>query len=66
MIDLPSQTYLLLGSIFLALSLVVAFVKRRSKRNAEYEKAKQDLDAAVDRRDWNAVDAARRRLHKNR
>lgn len=57
-----TTAYFIAGSIFLLFSGIGTIWAWNKKRNDEHEKAKKDLDAAVDARDWNAVDDARSRL----
>ena len=59
-----STTWLILAIVFTVLSGIVWIVTKISKRNETYEKAKQDLESAIDKRDWNLVDDARRRMHQ--
>lgn len=58
--------WLILALAFLLITLFVRFLDWRKKRKDAYEKAKKDLDEAVNARDWNAIDDAHRRLHKNK
>ena len=61
-----SMSYFIAGSVFLALTLIVAIVKKRNKRNKEYDKAVKDIDKAIDNHDWDALDDAHFRMWKNR
>lgn len=58
--------YFVAGSLFLALSLTWAILKRRWARNEEYEEAEKDAKKAVDSHDTaRLIDAIRRmRLYR--
>jgi hypothetical protein len=57
-----TTTYFIAGSVFLILSGIGALWAWNQQRNADNEKAKKDIDSAIDSRDWDALDDARRRL----
>ena len=59
-------TYFIAGSIFLALTIVVTIIKKRSKRKVEYDKAIKDIDEGIDNRDWDSIDDARLRMWRNK
>lgn len=57
-----TESYFIFGSIFLALTMIWTFVKWKAKRNDAHEKAKKDVDAAIDNRDFDGLDDARQRM----
>lgn len=57
-----STTYFLAGSSFLILSIVWFIIKHFSDKEKDNEQAKKDIDAAIEARDWDALDDARSRL----
>lgn len=63
---MESTAYFIAGSIFLVLTMIWAFVKWRLKRNEAHEKAKKDVDAAIDSGDFNGLDDARQRMRETR
>ena len=61
-----TTTYFIAGAVFFVLSIAYSLFNKRRKKGKLYEKAIEDIDEAIDNRDWDAIDDARHRMWTNK